>query len=100
MISNLTSADEQGATIGVAQGSGSLARILGPIFATGLYSIKFLPHGIANGLQSLSSAFARPGIIPYVTCGIIAMLTGVLAVQRLSRSSLAASRPAETTTAS
>ena len=36
LLSNLTSAHEQGATIGVAQGAGSLARILGPIFATAL----------------------------------------------------------------
>jgi DHA1 family tetracycline resistance protein-like MFS transporter len=34
LLSNLTPAHEQGATIGVAQSAGSLARILGPIFAT------------------------------------------------------------------
>jgi len=100
MISNLTSADEQGATIGIAQGSGSLARILGPIFATGLYSMKYLPHGIAGSLESLSSAFSRPGIIPYVTCGVIAILTGVLAVQRLGRSSLSAPQSTGTTAVS
>ncbi len=33
MISNLTEAHEQGVTIGVAQSAGSLARIVGPIFA-------------------------------------------------------------------
>ncbi|HVY72339.1 MAG TPA: MFS transporter, partial [Verrucomicrobiae bacterium] len=32
LLSNLTPADEQGATIGVAQSAGSLARILGPMF--------------------------------------------------------------------
>ena len=39
LLSNLTAAHEQGANIGVAQGAGSLARILGPIFATGLLPI-------------------------------------------------------------
>ncbi|MCX6895980.1 MAG: MFS transporter [Verrucomicrobia bacterium] len=34
LLSNLAPANEQGATIGVAQSAGSLARILGPIFAT------------------------------------------------------------------
>ncbi|HXT12941.1 MAG TPA: MFS transporter [Candidatus Angelobacter sp.] len=82
MISNLTSAHEQGATIGVTQSSGSLARILGPIFATGLYTVK---------------AFPRPGVVPYVTCGAIAILTGVLAVLRLSKSSPVLAPEAETT---
>jgi MFS transporter, DHA1 family, tetracycline resistance protein len=36
LLSNLTPEHEQGATIGVAQGAGSLARILGPLFATTL----------------------------------------------------------------
>jgi len=36
LLSNLTPDNEQGATIGVAQGAGSLARILGPVFATAL----------------------------------------------------------------
>lgn len=79
MISNLTSAHEQGATIGVAQGAGSLARIFGPIFANGLY---------------VFGTFQRPGVVPYLTCGIIAILTGVLAVQRLSKHSpVAAQQP-------
>lgn len=82
MISNLTSAHEQGATIGVAQGSGSLARILGPIFATGLYSAKSLPHW----LTSASNAFTRPGAVPYLTCGVICILTGFFAFQRLNKS--------------
>jgi len=34
LLSNLTHEHEQGANLGVAQGAGSLARILGPIFAT------------------------------------------------------------------
>lgn len=36
LLSNLTPAHEQGATIGVAQSAGSLARIAGPVFATTL----------------------------------------------------------------
>jgi len=40
MLSNLTSAHEQGANLGVAQAAGSLARILGPIrhYAAGLFT--------------------------------------------------------------
>jgi MFS family permease len=94
MISNLTAAHEQGATIGVAQGSGSLARILGPIFATALYSVSSLPHWLASPIESLSSALLRPGAVPYLTCGVLSILTGLLAVQRLSRQSpAAATRP-------
>lgn len=99
MISNLTEAHEQGATIGVAQGSGSLARIIGPIFATAFYSIKSLPHWLAAPLESLSSAFARPGMLPYLTCGVLAILTGLLALQRLSKHSPAMERQPEANTA-
>jgi MFS family permease len=99
MISNLTGANEQGATIGVAQGSGSLARILGPIFATAFYSAKSFPHWLAAPLQSLSNTFLRPGVVPYLTCGVISILTGMLAVQRLSRSSPSAVPEPETTIA-
>lgn len=63
LLSNLTAAHEQGATIGVAQGSGSLARILGPIFATTLY--------------------ARTPVVLYLTCGGISIATGALAAMRL-----------------
>ena len=38
LLSNLAPANEQGATIGVAQSAGSLARILGPLFAATLYT--------------------------------------------------------------
>jgi MFS transporter, DHA1 family, tetracycline resistance protein len=99
MISNLTAAHEQGATIGVAQGSGSLARIFGPIFATALYSAKAFPHWLAAPLESVSNAFLRPGALPYLTCGVIAILTGILAVQRLSRVSTATTPQPETTVA-
>jgi MFS family permease len=65
MISNLTSAHEQGVTIGVAQSAGSLARIIGPIFATVL--------------------FYRLVYLPYVLCGALSLMTGLLAWVRLSR---------------
>jgi len=55
MISLKSSADEQGANLGVAQSFGALARILGPIFAGGLF---FVHHAL-----------------PYLICGGIALLT-------------------------
>ena len=67
LLSNLTSADEQGATIGVAQGSGSLARILGPPFATTLLPI--MPP------------------IPYLACAAVLLATCALVAQRLGRES-------------
>lgn len=85
MLSNLTPANEQGATIGVAQGCGSLARILGPIFATSLYSFKTFPHWLAARVDSLGSIFQQPGALPYLICGLVAVATGLLSVQRLSR---------------
>lgn len=66
LLSNLTPANEQGATIGVAQGVGSLARILGPLFALELYGV-------------------HP-TLPYVICGGISILAGVLAVFWLGES--------------
>jgi MFS family permease len=63
LLSNLTPAHEQGATIGVAQSAGSLARILGPLFATPLLS--FLPP------------------LPYLVCTVILLATTVLVVRRL-----------------
>jgi multidrug resistance protein len=74
LLSNLAPANEQGATIGVAQGVGSLARIFGPLFANLLY-----PH-----LPQL----------PYLICGIIAIATGGLALQQLYR--VAPAAPAAT----
>ncbi|HTB84201.1 MAG TPA: MFS transporter [Candidatus Sulfotelmatobacter sp.] len=64
LLSNLTSANEQGATLGVAQSAGSLARIFGPIFASSLY----LTHAP----------------LPYLICGGIAILAGLLAARRLT----------------
>jgi MFS family permease len=63
LISILTPANEQGATIGVAQSAGSLARILAPIFAATL--LDFYPF------------------LPYVICSVISLLTGVLVVRKL-----------------
>ncbi|HYG21442.1 MAG TPA: MFS transporter [Verrucomicrobiae bacterium] len=65
LLSNLTPADEQGATIGVAQSAGSLARIVGPLFAAPLYE-----HSAS---------------LPYVICGILAILTGLIAAPYLLR---------------
>jgi MFS transporter, DHA1 family, tetracycline resistance protein len=65
MISMLTPANEQGATIGVAQSMGSLARIFGPVFATSLL-------------------FYYPAL-PYLICSGISLFTALLVVQRLGR---------------
>jgi len=63
LLSNLTPAHEQGATLGVAQSAGSLARILGPLCATPLLS--FLPP------------------LPYLACTAILLATALLVVRRL-----------------
>lgn len=65
LLSNLTPACEQGATIGVAQSAGSLARILGPIFAT--------------TLLYYSPAAA------YLSCTVIMLGTAFVVWQRLAR---------------
>jgi len=65
LLSNLTSAHEQGATIGVAQGAGSLARILGPIYATTILHF-FAP-------------------LPYLTCTAILLITTILVIRGLCR---------------
>jgi MFS transporter, DHA1 family, tetracycline resistance protein len=65
MISLSSSPHEQGANLGVAQSFGSLARILGPIFAGTLF-------------------FIHPSL-PYLICGGIALLTSFFAWQRLCR---------------
>jgi predicted MFS family arabinose efflux permease len=63
LLSNLTAAHEQGANIGVAQGAGSLARILGPIFAT--TTLHFLPA------------------LPYLTCTAVLLITAAVFLKRL-----------------
>ena len=65
LISILTPAYEQGATIGVAQGAGSLARIVGPLFANTLFE-------------------KRPAL-PYLICALLSLLTGLLAWQYLHK---------------
>jgi len=65
MLSNLTPAHEQGATIGVAQGAGSLARILGPVFATALL------------------VYSPP--LPYLICAAVLLATTGLVGLRLGR---------------
>lgn len=63
LLSNLTPSDEQGATLGVAQSAGSLARVLGPPFSGFL--------------------FDHHPTWPYVVCGLLALVTGVIAWARL-----------------
>ena len=65
LLSNLAAANEQGATIGVAQSAGSLARIAGPLFAATLYT--------------------RVAALPYVFCGALAVVAGLLSWQFLCR---------------
>ena len=63
LLSVLTPPDQQGATIGIAQSAGSLARIFGPMFA--------------------GAFFAAHAALPYVSCAVIALITGLIAWQRL-----------------
>jgi MFS family permease len=65
LLSNLAPANEQGATIGVAQSAGALARIFGPIFAATLYT--------------------HVPMLPYVFCGGLAILAALLTWQYLCR---------------
>ena len=59
LLSNLTPANEQGATIGVAQSAGALARIVGPLFAASLYfHIPFLPYVVCGGMSILAALLA------------------------------------------
>ncbi len=74
MISNLTPANEQGGVIGVAQSAGSLARIAGPIFSATL--------------------FDQHPALPYLICGALAFVAGLLAWQFLyKRAEAATSAP-------
>jgi len=59
LLSMLTPANEQGATIGIAQSAGSLARIAGPLFAGGVFQ-------------------AHP-TLPYLVCAGISFVTGIIA---------------------
>ena len=56
LISMLAPQNEQGATIGVAQSAGSLARILGPFFAGGFFEIRpALPYLVCSGITLLTA---------------------------------------------
>jgi hypothetical protein len=63
LLSNLTSASEQGATIGVAQSAGSLARVFGPIYAT--TTLHYVPA------------------LPFVSSTVVLLTVSVLAARRL-----------------
>jgi DHA1 family tetracycline resistance protein-like MFS transporter len=65
LISILTPSGEQGATIGVAQSFGSLARIAGPIFAGALF------HFNAK--------------IPYLACAAVSLVAALLAWKKLHK---------------
>ena len=69
MISNLASPSEQGLTIGTAQSAGSLARIAGPIVAGTLFEV-------------------RPSL-PYLVCGVLALVTAWIAWRTLATVKLA-----------
>jgi DHA1 family tetracycline resistance protein-like MFS transporter len=59
MLSNLTPPAEQGATIGVAQSMGSLARIGGAIFAPSLLDLHpAVPYLICGGVSFIAAIFA------------------------------------------
>jgi MFS family permease len=63
LISVLASAGEQGLTLGVAQSAGSVARIVGPMFALPL--------------------FVKHPAVPYLACGTLALVTAGIAYQSL-----------------
>ena len=65
LLSNLAPANEQGATIGVAQSAGALARIIGPLFAATLYT--------------------NSPALPYLICGGVSVAAGILAAVRLAK---------------
>jgi MFS family permease len=63
LVSMLSAENERGMTLGVTQSAGSLARIFGPLFA--------------------GAFFDQHPAWPYVTCAGIALVTGVVAWNRL-----------------
>jgi len=67
LLSNLTPANEQGETIGVAQSAASLARILGPIFAT--TTLHYLPP------------------LPYLVCTVVLLVTAAVLFRRMGAAS-------------
>jgi DHA1 family tetracycline resistance protein-like MFS transporter len=77
MISMLAPANEQGATMGVAQGVGSLARIVGPLFAASVFEI--IPP------------------LPYLICAVLCFITSLIAMQFLTHVVPAQAPPATVT---
>jgi MFS family permease len=69
LLSNLTSADEQGANIGVAQGAASLARIIGQ-FSAPIFLIELSSHTLYLGCAIALAA----------TCGLVVQKLGKCAV--------------------
>ncbi len=65
LISILTPEQEQGATLGVTQSAGSLARIVAPVFATTLYTVR--------------------ADLPYLICAAVACISGIVAWSYLNR---------------
>jgi len=63
LISMRTPGNEQGSTLGVAQGAGALARIAGPIFA--------------------SATFDWHPTFPYIFCAALALITGLVTAVRI-----------------
>ena len=74
MLSNLTPPDEQGATLGVAQGAGSLARVLGPPLSGWL--------------------FDQNPKWPYLIVSVLSVITGLLAWNRLVGRPMVSTTPA------
>jgi MFS family permease len=68
LLSNLAPANEQGATLGVAQSAGALARIISPLFAAVLY-LRIAP-------------------LPYICCGGLAVLAALLTWLFLCRNTI------------
>jgi len=59
LLSNLAPANEQGATLGVCQSAGALARIVGPLFAASFYvHIPLLPYLVCGGISILAALLA------------------------------------------
>lgn len=65
LLSSLAPADEQGATLGVAQSAGSLARVVGPPLAGWLFD-----RNIAG---------------PYLLCTVLVLFTAILTWQKVGR---------------
>ena len=75
LISINSPTNEQGANLGVAQSVGSLARIIGPIFATSFYHF--------NAAQA--TVHVHTLALPYVICAGVAFVTAFLAWRFLCR---------------